>query len=118
MTHVRSRTSTSAPRIGYTAFLPLPKAAFDANGTVKAGFEDHMIGDGPFKLTAAGWQHNKEIDMVRNDTFAGTKPKIGGVNLKIYLSLSTAYQDVLSDKLDVLPQLATSDLGTAAGRLR
>jgi len=99
--------------IGYTAFLPLPKAAFDSNGAVKAGFEDHMIGDGPFKLTSAGWQHNKEIDMVRNDTFAGTKPKIGGVNLKSYLSLSTAYQDVLSDKLDVLPQLATSDLGTA-----
>src|SRR5215475_9988589 len=32
--------------IGYTAFLPLPKAAFDSNGAVKAGFEDHMIGDG------------------------------------------------------------------------
>lgn len=99
--------------IGYTAFLPLPKAAFDANGAVKSGFEDHMIGDGPFKMTAAGWQHNKEIDMVKNDTFAGPKPKVAAVNLKSYLSLSTAYQDVLADKLDVLPQLGTSDLATA-----
>jgi peptide/nickel transport system substrate-binding protein/oligopeptide transport system substrate-binding protein len=99
--------------IGYTAFLPLPKAAFDSNGAVKSGFEDHMIGDGPFKLTPAGWQHNKEIDMVKNDTFTGPKPKVAAVDLKSYLSLSTAYQDVLADKLDVLPQLATSDLATA-----
>ena len=104
---------TFESQIGYTAFLPLPKAAFNTNGSIKAGFEDHLIGDGPFKMSPAGWQHNKEIDVVKYDAFPGTQPKVGGVNFKSYLNLSTAYKDVQTNTLDVLPQPDTADLANA-----
>jgi oligopeptide transport system substrate-binding protein len=34
--------------LGYTAFYPLPQAAFSSPGVIKAGFEDAPIGNGPF----------------------------------------------------------------------
>jgi oligopeptide transport system substrate-binding protein len=99
--------------LGYTAFLPLPTEAFNADNTIKAGFEDHLIGDGPFKMTPAGWQHNVAIDVVAAPGFGGTPAKVGGVNFKSYLNPSTAYKDVQTNTLDVLPYPATSDLATA-----
>ena len=104
---------TFKTQVGFTAFLPLPKAAFNPNGSIKAGFEDHLIGDGPFKMSPAGWQHNKEIDVVKYDAFPGTKPKVGAINFKSYLNLSTAYKDVQTNTLDVLPQPDTADLANA-----
>jgi oligopeptide transport system substrate-binding protein len=100
--------------LGYTAFLPLPKEAFTSSGTIQPNFENHLIGDGAFKMTAAGWQHNKGIDVVRSDTYGGTAvPKIGGVNFKLYGDLSTAYRDVQTNTLDILPNPATADLASA-----
>ncbi len=100
--------------LGYTAFLPLPKQAFTSSGTIVPGFEDHLIGDGAFKMTAAGWQHNKEIDVVRTSTYGGTAvPKIGGVDFRSYGDLSTAYRDVQTGALDILPNPATADLANA-----
>jgi oligopeptide transport system substrate-binding protein len=100
--------------LGYTAFLPLPTEAFTSTGAIAPGFENHLIGDGAFKMTAAGWQHNKEIDVVRTDTYGGSAvPKIGGVNFKSYGDLSTAYRDVQTGALDILPNPATADLANA-----
>jgi peptide/nickel transport system substrate-binding protein/oligopeptide transport system substrate-binding protein len=101
--------------LGYTAFLPLPTQAFSSPGVISPNFENHLIGDGAFKMTPAGWQQNKEIDVVRSTTYGGTAvPKIGGVDFKIYGDLSTAYRDVQTDTLDILPNPATADLANAA----
>jgi oligopeptide transport system substrate-binding protein len=99
--------------LGYTAFLPLPKEAFNADGSIKAGFEDHLIGQGPFKMGPAGWEHNKGISVVRNPEYTGTPAKAGGLDFRSYLNLSTAYKDVQTGTLDVLPQPETSDLANA-----
>jgi len=100
--------------LGYTAFLPMPKAAFTSAGAIAPNFENHMVGDGPFMMTSAGWQHDKTIDVVKNPKYAGaTKAKIGGVNFKIYQNTDAAYADVQGGQLDILPIVPTQDLATA-----
>jgi peptide/nickel transport system substrate-binding protein/oligopeptide transport system substrate-binding protein len=99
--------------LGYTAFLPLPNAAFDATGRIARGFEDNEIGDGPFKMRG-GWAHDQAIQVQRYDAYPGEKPKVGAVDFKIYQDPSTAYSDVLANTLDVLPSVPTPNLPTAA----
>ncbi len=99
--------------LGYTAFLPLPNAAFDATGRIARGFEDNEIGDGPFKMRG-GWAHDQAIQVERYDAYPGEKPKVGAVDFKIYQDPSTAYADVLANTLDILPAVPTPNLPTAA----
>jgi oligopeptide transport system substrate-binding protein len=98
--------------LGYTAFYPLPQAAWESDGVIKKGFEDAIIGDGPFKMKGT-WQHDAQIEVEKYDAFPGTKPKIGGATFKIYQQLTTAYADLQADNLDVLPQIPTESMGTA-----
>jgi peptide/nickel transport system substrate-binding protein/oligopeptide transport system substrate-binding protein len=100
--------------LGYTAFLPLPKSAFGIDGGLVKRFEDREVGDGPFKMKGI-WTHDQAIEVERYDAYPGQKPKVGGVLFKIYQDLTTAYADVQTNTLDVLPQgLATQNLATAA----
>jgi oligopeptide transport system substrate-binding protein len=99
--------------LGYTAFLPLPNAAFDATGRIARGFEDNEVGDGPFKIRGT-WAHDQAIQVQRYDAYPGEKPKVGAVDFKIYQDPSTAYSDVLANTLDILPAVATPNLPTAA----
>jgi peptide/nickel transport system substrate-binding protein/oligopeptide transport system substrate-binding protein len=99
--------------LGYTAFLPLPDAAFDATGRIARGFEDAEIGDGPFRMKGS-WAHDQAIQLVRYDAYPGEQPKAGAVDFKIYQDPSTAYADVLANTLDILPDVATPNLPTAA----
>ncbi|HKT00525.1 MAG TPA: ABC transporter substrate-binding protein [Rugosimonospora sp.] len=99
--------------LGYNAFLPLPRAAFAADGSILKPFEDHLVGDGPFKMKGT-WTHDQAIEVERYDAFPGEKPRSGGVLFKIYQDLGTAYDDVQTNTLDVLPTLATPNLATAA----
>jgi peptide/nickel transport system substrate-binding protein/oligopeptide transport system substrate-binding protein len=98
--------------LGYTAFLPLPTVAFDATGHIARGFEDSIIGDGPFKLRSP-WAHDQSIQLQRYTAFPGTQPKVDKIDFKIYQDLTTAYSDVLTNTLDVLRAVATPNLGTA-----
>lgn len=61
--------------LGYTAFYPLPAAAFASEGVVKEGFEDAIIGNGPFKMKGT-WQHDAQIEVEQYAEFPGTKPKV------------------------------------------
>jgi oligopeptide transport system substrate-binding protein len=98
--------------LGYTAFYPLPEAAFSAPGVLDPGYEDAPIGQGPFKLTGT-WQHDAKVEVERYDAFPGEKPKVGGVEFRIYQQLTAAYADVLADNLDVIATIPTENLGTA-----
>jgi oligopeptide transport system substrate-binding protein len=98
--------------LGYTAFYPLPQAAFASEGVLKDGYEDAPIGDGPFKMQGT-WQHDAKINVVRYDAYTGTKPKVAGVEFRIYQQLTAAYADVLSDNLDVIKTVPTENLSTA-----
>ena len=98
--------------LGYTAFYPLPEAAFSAPGVLKPHYEDAPIGQGPFKLKGT-WQHDAKVEVERYDAFPGEKPKVGGVEFRIYQQLTAAYADVLADNLDVIATMPTENLGTA-----
>jgi len=99
--------------LGYLAFLPLPAAAFDATGHIARGFEDQLVGDGPFQMRDV-WAHDQSIEVQRYDSYSGTKPKVGKIDFKIYQDLTTAYSDALTNTLDVLPGVPTPNLATAA----
>jgi oligopeptide transport system substrate-binding protein len=98
--------------LGYNAFYPLPQAAFSSPGVLRAGFEDAPIGDGPFKMKGT-WQHDSKIDVERYDAYPGEKPKVAGIEFRVYQQLTAAYADVLSDNLDVLPTIPTENLSSA-----
>ncbi|MEQ4302888.1 ABC transporter substrate-binding protein [Plantactinospora sp. B6F1] len=98
--------------LGYTAFYPLPAAAFSAPGVIKDDFEDAPIGNGPFKMKGT-WQHDAKVEVERYDAYPGEKPKIAGAEFRIYQQLTAAYADVLSDNLDVNVTVPTESLSTA-----
>ena len=100
-------------RIGYTAFVPLPEAAFK---DMKA-FGESPVGNGPYKFaTANAWTHNQGIQLVKSDSYAGPRvPKNGGVNVKFYTTQDAAYADVQGKNLDILDQIPSSAFKTFAG---
>lgn len=98
--------------LGYTAFYPLPKAAFSADGVLADGFEQAVVGQGPFKIKGS-WQHDAKVEVEKYDAFPGEKPKVAGVEFRIYQQMTAAYADVLSDNLDVIKTIPTENLTTA-----
>lgn len=96
-------------RLGYTAYVPMPSSAFK---DMKA-FGENPVGYGPYKMASEGaWQHNSTIELVKNDEYDGPeKAKNGGITFKLYQNPDTAYQDLISNNLDVLQQIPTSALG-------
>lgn len=105
--------------LGYTAFYPLPLAAFSDldNNEIDPRFQEAPIGQGPFKMQGV-WQHDQLIETVRYENYAGAvKPKVDGIAFKIYQTLTTQYQDLLAGQLDVVPQIPIENLGGAAADL-
>lgn len=94
-------------RLGFTAYFPWPKVAFD---DVEA-YGQAPIGNGPYKLASDdAWQHNVGLNTVVNEDYAGEAPANGGVNFVFYQNLDTAYADLQSGRLDVLNTIPTAAL--------
>lgn len=107
--------------LGYTAFYPLPKAAFvDVNATplvLRNDFESAPIGNGPFKMKGT-WRHDSAVEVQRYEGYRGAeKPKVAGIVFKIYHDSKAAYADLLANNLDVIRSIPTGSLSTAAGDL-
>lgn len=105
--------------LGYTAFYPLPLAAFSDldNNQIDPRFQEAPIGQGPFKMKGV-WEHDQVIETVRYENYAGpVKPKVDGIAYKIYQTLTTQYQDLLAGQLDIVPQIPLENLGGAAADL-
>jgi oligopeptide transport system substrate-binding protein len=102
-------------RLGYSAYFPVPKAAYDSAGKITKAYGERPIGNGPYKLSKSGWERNKQISLVPNPDYTGpTKPKNDGLIFKFYAGGGTdaAYTDVQSNNLDVLDQVPPSALST------
>ncbi|MEE6273070.1 peptide ABC transporter substrate-binding protein [Georgenia wangjunii] len=97
-------------RLGYTAYYPLPEAAF----ADPEAFGENPIGNGPYKLDGEGaWQHNVRADMVVNETYAGNRvPQNGGVSVVFYDQEDAAYADLLSGNLDIIENIPNSAIST------
>jgi oligopeptide transport system substrate-binding protein len=102
--------------MGYTAFYPLPKAAFSAPGVIADGFEDAIIGNGPFKMKGK-WEHDSQIQVEKVAGFKGTVPKIDGVTWKIYQDQTAEYADLVAGNVDVQTQIPIESLASASGDL-
>ncbi|MGI5212090.1 peptide ABC transporter substrate-binding protein [Plantactinospora sp. CA-290183] len=102
--------------MGYNVFLPLPPAAWQSEGVLKESYEQAPIGNGPFKMKGT-WQHDAKIEVERYDAFPGEKPKVGGINYKIYQEQTAQYADLVGGALDVVTQIPIENLATAPGDL-
>ncbi|WP_404289921.1 ABC transporter substrate-binding protein [Glutamicibacter arilaitensis] len=92
-------------RLGYTAFMPLPEAAFED----PQAYGQAPISNGPYKL--AEWNHDVNLKLEVNESYEGPrKAANGGVDFKVYQSTESAYQDIISGNLDVLDQIPPSAL--------
>ncbi|MFI7546440.1 ABC transporter substrate-binding protein [Actinoplanes sp. NPDC049599] len=102
--------------MGYTAFLPLPKAAFSAPGVIADGFEDAIIGNGPFKMKGV-WEHDSQIVTEKVDGFKGNVPKVDAVTFKIYQDQKAEYADLTAGNVDVQTSIPIESLAAAPGDL-
>lgn len=94
-------------RLGHVAFYPLPDVAFEN----MAAFGEHPIGNGPYTL--ADWTHDKEIRVLTNDHYDGPrKSRNDGLRFMIYPTAEQAYQDLLTNKLDVLETMPPNAFST------
>ncbi|MEU4578375.1 ABC transporter substrate-binding protein [Nonomuraea sp. ATR24] len=106
--------------LGYTAFYPLPKAAFGPDGKVTDAFGEQPIGQGLFKLDKPYKKGTDQtVDLTVYDKYPGTKPT-GWTKLqfKLYNSSETAYNDLQADNVDIhdsLPASAIASAKTALG---
>ncbi|MFI6152188.1 ABC transporter substrate-binding protein [Kitasatospora sp. NPDC051170] len=92
-------------KLGYSAFYPLPEGFFKD----PAGYGEKPVGNGPYKFVS--WEHNKAITLAAYDGYAGTnKAKNGGIVFRNYTAGEAAYKDLMSDTLDVLDQVDSTDL--------
>ncbi|NHC15359.1 peptide ABC transporter substrate-binding protein [Motilibacter deserti] len=95
-------------QLGYAAFLPLPAKALED----PKAYDDAPIGNGPFRMKGS-WQHNELIAVDRWDAYKGTKPKLQGIDFRLYASMDTAYNDLLSGTVDVMTALPAAQLASA-----
>ncbi|MFB9338238.1 peptide ABC transporter substrate-binding protein [Actinoplanes octamycinicus] len=102
--------------MGYTSFYPLPKAAFSSDGVIADGFEDAIIGNGPFKLKGK-WEHDSQIVVEKVADFKGTVPKIDGITWKIYQDQQAEYADLISGTVDVQTTIPIESLSKASADL-
>ncbi len=100
--------SDFALRLGYSAFYPLPDVAFED----MEAFGENPIGNGPYKIDGDdAWQHDVQIDLVRNDDYeGGRKAQNGGLTIKFYATQEAAYADLLSNEVDVIDAIPTNSL--------
>jgi oligopeptide transport system substrate-binding protein len=102
--------------MGYTAFLPLPKAAFSAPGVLKEDFEQAPIGNGPFKMRGK-WEHDAQIVVDKVEGFKGEVPKVDSITWKIYQDTAAQYADLVAGNVDVMTLIPIESLGAASGDL-
>lgn len=91
-------------KLGYSAFYPLPKVFY----TNPKKYGEEPIGNGAYQYVK--WNHNKDFLTKTYAKYAGPKPKNGGIDFKFYTTSEAAYQDAVSNNLDVLDQVAPTDM--------
>ncbi|MDI2128908.1 peptide ABC transporter substrate-binding protein [Yinghuangia seranimata] len=94
-------------KLGYIAFAPLPQAFYSD----PAKFGENPVGNGPYQMDGA-WEHKVHLKVKTFPGYKGDdKPKNGGIDFKFYTSAEAAYTDLVSNNLDVMDQVPTTQLG-------
>lgn len=98
--------------LGSAAFYPLPSAAWKEPGVLADGFEDAIVGQGPFKLKG-GWRGKATIEVERFDAYPGDKPAVQTAAFRVYDNLTKAYEDVRDGDLDVIRTIPAEKVADA-----
>ncbi|MGH3727805.1 MAG: peptide ABC transporter substrate-binding protein [Micromonosporaceae bacterium] len=96
--------------LGYTAFYPMAKECLE---DVKA-CEQSPIGNGPFKMDGK-WEHKREIKLVKNNKYKGTKPKIDKLTFKIYKDDLAGYAGLQAGEVDMQLTVPVDKVEAARG---
>ncbi|HZE65650.1 MAG TPA: ABC transporter substrate-binding protein [Sporichthyaceae bacterium] len=89
---------TFPQRLGMIPFAPLPASFFTDDG---AKFGQEPIGAGPFKVDS--WDHGHQLVLKADSHYVGSdKPVVQRVVFRSYSDPNAAYNDVVSNKLDVI----------------
>ncbi|MFD0261531.1 ABC transporter substrate-binding protein [Kitasatospora indigofera] len=84
--------------LAFTAFAPLPKAAF----TDTKAFDAHPVGNGPFQMDG-DWVHDQKIALKKSASYAGTRKAMAdGVTFKIFTSKDTAFTELQAGNVDIM----------------
>lgn len=98
-------------RLGYSAYYPLPEAAFGSDGKITKEFGEKPIGNGPYTLES--WDHEVEAKLAPNKDYKGEREsKNGGVTFKFYTDPEAAYSDLQAGNLDVMEAVPPSALSS------
>lgn len=98
--------------LAYSAFHPLPNAAFSAPGVIADPFKNAVIGNGPFKMKGA-WQHDEQIQVEKVAGFQGPPVKVEGITYKIYQDPRSQYADLVAGDVDVQTEIPIENLPSA-----
>ncbi|WP_377269583.1 ABC transporter substrate-binding protein [Peterkaempfera sp. SMS 1(5)a] len=105
--------STFPDTLGYSAYYPVPAKFF----TDHAAWVKNPVGNGTYKITS--WTKGQGMSLVPNPEYQGDmKAQNKGVDLKVYTSDETAYQDLVAGNLDVMDQLPATQTNNAQSDLQ
>lgn len=91
--------------LGYSAFVPLPKAFYDDHDA----WLSKPVGNGPY--TIESYAKGSSMNLRKWDDYPGDdKAKNGGVDLKVFTDNNTAYTDLTSGNLDLVDDVPASQL--------
>ncbi|MGH8883475.1 MAG: peptide ABC transporter substrate-binding protein, partial [Stackebrandtia sp.] len=98
--------------LGFQAFYPMPKAAYGDDGTIRDGYEEAPIGNGPFEMDGR-WRHDESIRMKRSAGYKGTPAAADAVEFRIYSKTRGGYEDLLAGNIDIAHDIPPDQLATA-----
>ncbi|MFB6398529.1 ABC transporter substrate-binding protein [Polymorphospora lycopeni] len=98
--------------LGHRAFLPLPASAWQAEGVLKPDFEQAVVGQGPFRLKGT-WQRGAPIEVERYDAYPAEKPRLRGVQFRVYDQLSAGLADVTDGETDLIRNIPAASVDAA-----
>ncbi|WP_151479019.1 peptide ABC transporter substrate-binding protein [Streptomyces albicerus] len=102
---LNQKFSTFPDTLGYSAFVPLPKAFFDD----RAGWLKKPVGNGPYSVES--YTKGSQMALKKWDGYTGDdKAQNGGVTLKVYTDNNTAYTDLMAGNLDLVDDVPASQL--------
>lgn len=107
-----SRPNSQFPvMVGYSGFAPMPEVFFED----PKAFGKNPVGNGPFQFES--WDPKVSIKLKAWPDYPGAeKPKVAGVDFKIYQDLDAAWADLQAGNLDVLDTIP--DSGLAGGQYK
>lgn len=101
--------------LGYTAFYPLPEAAFGPDGKVTDAYGQQPIGQGLFKVDKPYKKGTDQtIEMSVYDKYPGKKPSNWTkLQFKLYNSSDVSFNDLQADNLDIHDSLGPAAIASA-----